>query len=352
MIDSRVRSVTPRTMEAGLAAGRVLASDVVAPIRPTIATALLDGWAVNAEETLGAGSYTPTVLSSAPSRVEVGQAMPIGTDSVASIDAIKINEQGAEALTSVTHGEGVLPVGADANPNLPLLCAGECLRLTHTAVFAAAGVTRVTVREPRIRVVPLRGTAIIGAAARAIAADIEQRGGSTKLDQNGGGLSAAFAADNADAIVAIGGTGSGRNDNSVLTLAREGEVNAHGIALTPGDTAAFGFVDSRPVLLLPGRLDAALVVWLMIGRHLLECLAGASHKDNVFSEVLTLARKVSSTIGLTEIIPVRRNGTQIEPLASKYLSLSALTRSDGWVLIPPESEGYSAGTSVKVRRWP
>ena len=54
-------------------------------------------------------------------------------------------------------------------------------------------------------------------------------------------------------MVAIGGTGSGRNDASVRTLARIGEVAFHGIGITPGETTALGFVDGRPVLLLPGR---------------------------------------------------------------------------------------------------
>jgi molybdopterin biosynthesis enzyme len=40
----------------------------------------------------------------------------------------------------------------------------------------------------------------------------------------------------------------------VKTLARLGQVEAHGIAVSPGETAAFGFAGARPVLLIPGRL--------------------------------------------------------------------------------------------------
>ena len=66
----------------------------------------------------------------------------------------------------------------------------------------------------------------------------------------------------------------------------------------------------------------------------------------------TLARKVTSTVGLAEVVPVRRSGDNVEPLAAKYLPLSALTRSDGWILVPADSEGYSAGARVQVRPWP
>ena len=68
-------------------------------------------------------------------------------------------------------------------------------------------------------------------------------------------------------MVAIGGTGSGRNDASVRTLARVGQVAFHGIAIAPGETTALGFVGARPVLLLPGRMDAALAGWLTVGRR-------------------------------------------------------------------------------------
>jgi molybdopterin biosynthesis enzyme len=106
------------------------------------------------------------------------------------------------------------------------------------------------------------------------------------------------------------------------------------------------------VLLLPSRLDAALGAWLTVGRRLLDRLAAAKNSESEPVEALMLARKVSSTIGLAEIVPVRRNGVQAEPMAVKYLSLSSLTRSDGWILVPADSEGHSAGSSVQVRPWP
>ena len=235
---------------------------------------------------------------------------------------------------------------------IPLRRAGERLRSTDLAAFSAAGIARITVREPRVRVLPVRGSGIISAAGRLVAADIERRGGAARLDESGRGLDVAMAAESADAIVAIGGTGSGRNDSSVQTLAREGRLTVHGLALTPGETSAFGFVGVRPVLLLPGRLDAALSTWLIVGRRMLDRLAAAKSSENEPTETLILTRKVSSTVGLAEVVPVRRNGGEAEPTSIKYLSLSSLTRSDGWILVPADSEGYSAGSSVQVRPWP
>jgi molybdopterin biosynthesis enzyme len=352
MIDAEVKPVTQRTIDVFAAAGRTLATDAMAPSCPASSLALQDGWALSADETLGAGGHAPAPLVRTPSRIEAGYALPAGTDSVAPFDAVKVSQGRAEALLTVSPGDGVLPAGSDSDSVIPLRCAGERLRSTDLAAFSAAGIARITVREPRIRVLPVRGSGIISAAARLVVADIDRRGGSARLDESGRGLDVAMAADSADAIVAIGGTGSGRNDNSVQTLAREGRLAVHGLALTPGETSAFGFVGIRPVLLLPGRLDAALSVWLMVGRRLLDRLAAAKNSENEPAEALPLARKVSSTVGLAEVVPVRRNAGQAEPVAIKYLPLSSLARSDGWILVPADSEGYSAGSSVQVRPWP
>jgi len=61
---------------------------------------------------------------------------------------------------------------------------------------------------------------------------------------------------------------------------------------------------------------------------------------------------VTSTIGMTEMIPVSCRDGMAEPLGSGYLSLTALTRSDGWILVPAESEGFAVGSEVAVNRWP
>jgi molybdopterin biosynthesis enzyme len=124
-------------------------------------------------------------------------------------------------------------------------------------------------------------------------------------------------------------------------------VEFHGVGLIPGETAAFGFVGARPVLLLPGRLDAAIAAWLVIGRRWLARLSARSEAEVLVTAELT--RKVASTLGMAEVVPVRCEGSNAEPLASGYLSFSALARASGWILIPAESEGYPAGTRVAVR---
>jgi molybdopterin biosynthesis enzyme len=127
-------------------------------------------------------------------------------------------------------------------------------------------------------------------------------------------------------------------------------VDAHGFGISPGETAALGNANGRAVLMLPGRLDAALAAFLIVGVPLIARLAGRSIAP-VFASV-KLAKKISSSPGLAEMIPVRRLADGIEPLASGTLPAAALAAADGWVLVPPQSEGFAAGSIVELRPLP
>ena len=350
--DIGVGPVEPREETIANALGKTLAADVAAAAsHPKFALALRDGYAVRADATTDATSYTPLSLSPAPPRIGTGERMPADTDAVAAFDAVSTQGKTMQALATVAPGEGVLPAGADATPGVILKMTGARLRRIDVAALLALGIDRVPIREPRLRVVRAGGGEIIGAAASLIASAIEAEGGvaSMKADTLEAALNDGGAQD-FDAVVAIGGTGSGANDKSVRTLERAGKVAFHGIGITPGETTAFGYVGARPVLLLPGRLDAALAGWLTVGRRMLARLAFRLIEEQPFSA--ELSKKVASPLGLAEVVPMRRRGFRVEPLASHYLPVQALTRADGWILVPADSEGYQAGASVPVRPWP
>jgi molybdopterin molybdotransferase len=357
-IDARVEAVPSRACSLASAHSRVLAANVVASKLPLRPVALRDGFAVAASAVADAGSYAPVPFVSLPPRVDAGEPMPVGTDAVLPLDAVTLRGDRAEAIATISPGEGVLPAGGDAMPQTILRRAGAHLRASDIAVLAAAGITDVMVREPRIRIgcgsVPK--TPLVQAAIEMIARAVTAAGGTVfDADSEPERLYEALGEVRAHAGFVVGGTGSGRGDSSVRTLARFGRVEAHGVAVSPGETAAVGYVGARPVLLLPGRLDSALAIWLLIGRHLVAKLAGGHVEDT--AKMLPLKRKVASTIGLTELIPVRYDqdavhGTMADPLASGYLSFESLTGSDGWISVPADSEGFAAGTPVAVRPWP
>ena len=334
-----IQPVAPREEALGDALGKVLAADVaIAEGLPKSVRALRDGFAVRAEMTTDASSYAPAPLLPKPLRVDLGEALPDDADAVVPLDAI--NDRG-EATAPIAPGDGVLAANGEAPPGV-LRLAGARLRRIDLALMQTLGIERVLIRQARVRVIG------DGASAAAIASAIEADGGVALRD--GASLEAALQMDDADALVCVGGTGSGRNDRSVHTLAKHGQLLVHGVAIMPGETTAVGSAPAGPVLLLPGRLDAALAGWLTVGRRLLARLNFRLVEEQPFSA--ELSRKIASPLGLAEVVPVRRRLGTVEPLASGHLPAQALARADGWILVPADSEGYPAGAKVPVRAWP
>jgi molybdopterin biosynthesis enzyme len=351
-IEARLRTVAPVDVDVSDALGRILASDVViaAPV-PKAALALRDGWAVTSDATRDAGPHAPAPLVSAV-RIDVGQPLPDDSDAVAPFDAVEVRNGVAQALAPVGPGEGVLPASGDVAGGTTLLQAGERLDRVQIALLGMAGISEVRIRQPRIRVLRARAEcdAVIDAAVELIAGAIEAEGGTATIEAPRDRLEPALAGGDADATIVVGGTGSGRNDAAVQALGSVGEVMAHGVALIPAETTAFGFVRDRAVLALPGRVDAALAGWHLLGRRMLALLAGA--RDATPMRPAKLTHKVTSTVGMAELVAVRCGGELATPIGSGYVSLSALVQAQGWIFVKPESEGYPAHTEVMVRPWP
>jgi molybdopterin biosynthesis enzyme len=352
-IDSSLEAVKPERRAPAHALGYAFAEDIAATTLPTAPVALRDGFAVEAAALADANSYAPVSFAAMPSRIDAGETLPNGADAVLPLDAVSMRGDRAEAIAAVAEGDGVLAAGGDVSAPMPLRRAGERMRAVDLAAITAAGIADVMARVPHVslacggaaRSAPIEAAfAFLAHAGRAAGADVVVNSGPSGL------LDAALMDSQADAIIAVGGTGSGRHDSAVNTLARLGRVDVHGFAVSPGETAAYGFVGACPVLLIPGRLDAALAIWLLVGRHLVAKLAGGRVED--VSTMLPLKRKVTSTIGLTELIPVRCSGGMAEPLASGYLSLQSLALSDGWIVVPANSEGFPAGSQIAVKPWP
>ena len=348
--------VSPVACDVRAAANRVLGVDLVAPVAsPAVPLALRDGWAVASDSVTDASSYAPVPLRR-PHWVDSGEPMPADTDAVLPLDCVTATSGRQEAIAPVAFGDGVLAAAADARQRQVLRRAGERLRISDVAVTQLLGCEQAHVCVPRIAVIAPK--AALSADGDAIApflmAAIDAQGGVAHrvvVDAVEGAFAHALTGCEADdAVITIGGTGSGRSDRAVHALAEVGHVAMHGMAIAPGETAALGAIANRPVLMLPGRLDATLAVWLLVGRPLLEHLTGAlpviAHRKCV------LTRKIASTLGMTEVVLVRLTPDGAQPLASRHFPLSAITHADGWVVVPPQSEGFPPGALIAVHSLP
>lgn len=356
LITARVAPVKARLAPLDAALGCIAADDVIAPADlPAGPIALRDGWAVAAVDAAGASPFTPVLISEEPGWIEAGAGLPDGIDTVLPPEAVEIKTPNVEIVMDAPTGEGVRGAGADILAGDMLLAAGAPLNALGLLALAAAGLSEIAIRSPRLSIVAtgeIRGRACADALTPSLTRLAMARGceiAQAICDMDAiEAIATAITPVEADAVIVIGGTGFGHTDKSAAALAQAGRLEAHGIALTPGDTAGFGEAGGRPVLLLPGRIEAGLAAFLALGLPLIAALSGSASSSA--SDQAPLIRKVASTIGFDEIVFVRRVEAGIEPLGGLDIPLVVLGAADGYIVVPADREGYAAGTLVEVRR--
>lgn len=338
-----VGPVAPVEVLAAEAIGCIAAGTPLLAAYPSRDTASADGWALSANDLVGASAYAPLPLAMSPAWVDAGDAMPAGCDCVLDADAVEITGPLTQVLAEGVPGQGVRRAGTDL-ARMPAGVAGHPVGAADLLIARVAGVQKLGVRRPRLRIVNVPGAS----ASAQMIAELARAAGLDVATQEAGARDEASIADALDAsccdlLLMVGGSGVGRRDAAVAALARRGEVLAHGLALQPGRTAAVGRLGQVPVVALPGSPDHALAVWLALVLPLVDCLSARRPRRQV---TLRLARKVASSVGIAEIALLAEEHRAWAPLAVGEWPLQAIARADAWLLIPASHEGFAAGTPV------
>jgi molybdopterin biosynthesis enzyme len=304
-----------------------------------------DGFALRARDLAGASSYTPLPLASSQVWVEAGDQMPEGCDCVLDADSVDQTGPIAQVLAEAIPGQGVRRAGGDIAEGTLIAEAGRRVLPRDLLIARAAGVEKINVRRPRLRIINIPGGTItanlIAESARGAGAEVMF---AEAISRDAAAVADALDAD-CDLLVTIGGSGVGRTDATIAALAKLGQVIAHGIALQPGRTSAIGRIGKTPVIALPGAPDQALAAWWTLVLPALDRLTGRRPRRTV---TLPLARKIASQVGIAEIVLLERNDGAFVPLAIGDLPLQIIARADAWLVVPGGSEGFAAGTEVNA----
>jgi molybdopterin molybdotransferase len=269
--------------------------------------------------------------------------MPDDCDCV--IDSAAVEQAGPLYQVSVEAipGQGVRRVG---EPSC-LIVAGRRIRPLDLLIARMAGLDRLAVRRPRLRLINVPASTGSAATARLIAESARSAGAEIICTEATGrdarSLAKAFEAEPCDLLLTVGGTGVGRTDATIEALEMRGTLIAHGIALQPGRTAAIGRIGHSPVIALPGAPDQALAAWWTLALPALERLSGSESRQTT---TFPLARKIASSVGIAEIVLLKQADDAWMPIATGDLSPERIARADAWLAVPGGSEGYAAGTPV------
>ncbi len=378
--------------------GRTLAEDLAAPEDlPARDRSSMDGYAVRAADTFGAGETNPgyldlagsaaiDVVPDAPLRPgaclagTTGGALPPGADAVVMVEhTADLGAGTIEVRKSLAPGENVMLHGEDGTRGATLLPAGTRLRAQEVGLLAAFGVDRARVRrQPRAGIVSTGDELVpVTAAPRpgqirdvnshTLACLVAEAGAEALaygiVPDRREELSAAIgrAAAECDLVLISGGSSVGTRDLTVEVLAGLGaEILAHGVAISPGKPTILArmgtSLGSKPVLGLPGQITSAQVVMLVFGAPLLRHLAGQADAFDHARRPLrraVLSRNLASKPGREDYVRVALEDRPGElPLAHPRTGKSGLIRTmveaHGLVRVDARREGLAAGTDVDV----
>jgi putative molybdopterin biosynthesis protein len=359
------------------AAGRVTAEPVWARrSSPPFDAAAMDGIAVRAADTVGAGETSPVRLGRDRYEiVDTGDPMPAGRDAVVMREQVhweggEADPDGVELRAAAAPYQHVRSIGEDVSAAELLLPAGHRLRPVDVAAAGAAGMTELAVRRaPVVAVIPTgdeirpigaelapgelpdTNSLMIAAQAAAIGCEVVRHEIAPDApDRIVAAVREAAAA--ADLVVVIAGSSAGRDDHTAAVVAEAGTLAVHGVAVKPGHPVVLGAADATPVLGAPGYPVSAALTFDIFAAPLLAGLEGAPAPDWPRAHA-RLARKLASSMGTDDWVRVRLGlvGGRLvaTPLPRGAGVLTSLVRADGLLVVPASLEGHHAGEDVEVR---
>jgi molybdenum cofactor synthesis domain-containing protein len=364
--------------------GRVAAQTVTASTDvPPFDRAAMDGYAVVAEDTIGAERAAPRPLrlvervytGQVPTRavargecieIATGAPMPHGADAVVMVEETEIGaDETIRILTTVNPGQHVGRRGADVLKGQPVVERGTLINPSRVGAIAATGVLDVSVyARPHVAILstgnelvdpgePLAPGRLYDINRFTLAAVIGRHGGVAVphplVPDTLPALTAALDAALADDIVVFsGGSSVGERDFLLDLLRSQGEVLFHGIAVKPGKPTAFGRVRGKLVFGMPGYPTSCLSNAYML---LVPTLRRTARLP-AFTPRTTkarLARRIASVPGRHQFYTVRLEGDVAHPAFKASGDITSMSQADGYIEIPAQADVVEAGEIVEVK---
>jgi putative molybdopterin biosynthesis protein len=376
------------------ALGRVVAENIESPVDvPGFDRANVDGFALRAQDTVGAREDAPrllqltdevltpghapalTVTEGHATVIATGGMVPRGADAVVLVENTELVEQeGLQAVQvskAIPAGSFITFAGTDIGRGETVLRAGQLLTSRDIGLLAAVSRPDVPVyRRPRVAVIstgdelvqpgdPPRTGGVYDSNGAIVAAAVEELGceavrlgavpdvWEAQRDILAKGLEC-------DAVILSGGTSKGAGDLSyeVVGGLSDPGVVVHGVAIKPGKPLCLAVTDRKPVVILPGFPTSAIFTFHQFVAPMLRLLAGVPEEthEQVQAE---LPMRVSSERGRTEFLMVgllrTERGFAAYPMGKNSGAVTAFSNADGFIRIEAQTERLAAGTPVTVQ---
>ncbi|MBI4286038.1 MAG: molybdopterin molybdotransferase MoeA [Chloroflexi bacterium] len=381
--------------------GQVLVEDIRSAVDiPPWDNSAMDGYALRAADTTGAGAGSPRVLrviGTVPAgvfpdlevkpgtaiRIMTGAPMPRGADAVVRFENTDEERRPAGSneigiLCEASPGQNIRRAGEDIARGALVLKRGTVLRPAEVGVLASLGYpTANVIRRPLVAMLatgdelveigqPLTPGKIYNSNSYGIAAEVARYGGIPRVlgiaqDRETSLISSLRRGLEADMLITSGGVSMGDYDIVKDVLAKEGEITFWTVRMKPGKPLAFGTIKGTdrqgkprniPHLGLPGNPVSAMITFELFARPAILKMLG---KQDFTKPTITavLESPVENSDGrrvYARAIVEKRDGQYVARTTGPQGSgiLTSMAMANGLVIVPEDRSRLNAGEAVQV----
>ncbi len=369
--------------------GKVIGEDIYANRNiPPKDNSAMDGYALRAEDTLGAYGKKPVILNviedipagtipqkdigaGEASRIMTGAPIPAGANAVVRVEDTEKDGGKVKIFVEAQKGQDIRLAGEDVKKGELVIHRGYVVRPAEIGMLAAIGRSFVSVHQTPLVAVVSTGDElmdidenpdpwkIISSNSYSLAAQIVECGGipvqiGIAKDKREDLVSKFQAAMRADIIVSSGGVSVGDYD-LVKDIMKEvgNEMQFWQVAMRPGKPLAFGLMGGVPVFGLPGNPVSAMVSFEQFVRPSILKMSG--HKD-LFRRAIkaTLEENITKKKGTRHFIRAcvkYESGRYTAATTGEQGSgiLKSMVRANGLIILSENVTSVKRGDEVTVQ---
>ncbi len=354
--------------------GRVLAENIVSNVNiPPYPSALMDGYAVRAQDTIAASEGKPIKLrvigtlklgekrefkvrSGEACYIPTGAFLPSGADAVIKVEDVKVQGDWILISKRVKPGEYISQAGEDVRRGETIFRKGHLIRPYDLGILASLRVWEVeVVRRPKVAILsvgdelvdyrnPVFDEVKVIDSHRLMISQMVKISGAVPYDLGIAPDDPAVIAEKlreglvkADIILTIGGCSQGPMDfvpDVIDSLGSPGVI-VHGVAVKPGRVSGLAVVDGKPIIILPGLPQSTLVGFILFALPIIRRMLGLlermhPHIDANMKEEIRLTRGIRRFI-LVKLME-KEGTTYATPIFGESNILSNIAKADGFIL--------------------